>query len=110
MTQRIENSDRGITLNKGLAWTMACGMVGAGLWVGIQLASVTTGMDQMSRNSADATAARLSLEVRIRALENSATQTRVQYETLYQTMQEIKTDQRESNELLRRILNERPRP
>lgn len=50
------------------------------------------------------------MEVRVRALENAATQTRVQFETLYQTMQEIKTDQRESNDLLRRILNERLNP
>ncbi|WP_065321327.1 hypothetical protein [Tritonibacter mobilis] len=36
----IENSDRGITLNKSLAWTVACGLVGAGLWVGIQVATL----------------------------------------------------------------------
>lgn len=29
-TQRIENSDRGITLNKQLAWTVGCGLIGAG--------------------------------------------------------------------------------
>ncbi|MFP3383219.1 MULTISPECIES: hypothetical protein [Tritonibacter] len=36
----IENSDRGITLNKSLAWTVACGLVGAGLWVGLQVATL----------------------------------------------------------------------
>ncbi len=36
----IENSDRGITLNKSLAWTVACGLVGAGLWVGVQVATL----------------------------------------------------------------------
>lgn len=36
----IENSDRGITLNKSLAWTVACGLVGAGLWVGGQVATL----------------------------------------------------------------------
>lgn len=110
MTQRIENSDRGITLNKGLAWTMTCGMVGAGLWVGMQLASVTTKMDQISDVSVEAASARLSLEVRIRSLENTMAQTRVQFETLYQSLQEIKADQRESTTLLRRILNERITP
>jgi len=110
LTQRIENSDRGITLNKGLAWTMACGMVGAGLWVGMQLASVTTKMDQISDVSVEAASARLSLEVRIRSLENTMAQTRVQFETLYQSLQEIKADQRESTTLLRRILNERISP
>lgn len=97
-------------MNKGLAWSMACGMIGAGLWVGIQLASATTKIDEFARINTDAASARASLEVRVRALENAATQTRVQFETLYQTMQEIKTDQRESNDLLRRILNERLNP
>ncbi|KJZ24087.1 hypothetical protein [Tritonibacter mobilis] len=45
----IENSDRGITLNKSLAWTVACALVGAGLWVGIQVATLrgeTAGLSQ----------------------------------------------------------------
>ena len=45
----IENSDRGITLNKSLAWTVACGLVGAGLWVGLQVATLrgeTTALSQ----------------------------------------------------------------
>ena len=110
MTPRIENSDRGIPLNKGLAWTMVCGLIGVGFWVGIELASVTTKMDELSRTNGDAAAARSALEIRIRVLENAATQTRVQYETLYQSLQEIKADQRESTSLLRQILNERTRP
>ena len=44
----IENSNRGITLNKSLAWTVACGLVGAGLWVGIQVATLR-GKPQLSR-------------------------------------------------------------
>lgn len=31
---RIENADRGITLNKSLAWAMVVGLLGAGLFVG----------------------------------------------------------------------------
>jgi hypothetical protein len=107
MTQRIENSDRGITINKGLAWTMATGLVGVGFYVGVQLASITTKMDEMGRASSDAAVSRASMEIRIRTLENTMTQTRTQYETLYQSLQEIKADQRESTGLLRRILNER---
>ena len=45
----IENSDRGITLNKSLAWTVACGLVAAGLWVGLQVATLrgeTAGLSQ----------------------------------------------------------------
>ena len=45
----IENSDRGITLNKNLAYTVAVGLVGAGLWVGMEVATlrgVTTNLAQ----------------------------------------------------------------
>ncbi|MGR3495234.1 hypothetical protein [Citreimonas sp.] len=44
MTQRIENSDRGFTINKPLAWTMLTGVLGggvavllAGIWIGGQV-------------------------------------------------------------------------
>ena len=33
----IENSDRGITLNKSLAWSIVVALVGGGFWVGVQL-------------------------------------------------------------------------
>jgi hypothetical protein len=42
MNQMIENSDRGITLNKGLAWTVASALVCAGLWVGTEVATLRT--------------------------------------------------------------------
>lgn len=67
----IENSDRGITLNKGLAWTMLVGLLGGGYWVG-------TTISDMSGNlrSTGAVLEHLSLEGsdrerRIRTLENS---------------------------------------
>ncbi|GAB5431300.1 MAG: hypothetical protein EpisKO_06700 [Epibacterium sp.] len=36
----IENSDRGITLNKSFAWTVASGLVVAALWVGLEVATL----------------------------------------------------------------------
>lgn len=44
----IEQSDRGVTLNKQLAWTVACGLVGAGIWVGMQVAGLSRDTQQLS--------------------------------------------------------------
>lgn len=109
--QMIENSDRGITLNKSLAWTVGCGLVGAGLYVGLAMATLTTRLDEVARGGTEAANQRERLEVRVRALENSAAQNRIQFDTLYTSLQEIKQDQRESNQLLRQLINgkgERP--
>ncbi|WP_170420086.1 hypothetical protein [Ruegeria arenilitoris] len=72
----IENSDRGITLNKSLAWTVACGLVGAGLWVGIQVATLRGEAAGLSQNinglRVDLTASearQAALTLRVRANE-----------------------------------------
>lgn len=44
----IENSDRGITLNKSLAWTMALALVGGGIWVGIEVNAARSGIETLS--------------------------------------------------------------
>ncbi|MBI6628313.1 hypothetical protein JAO82_00325 [Pontibaca sp. S1109L] len=67
----IENSDRGITLNKALAWTMASGLIAAGLYVGLQVATLSTRIDEASRASLAATGERQQIEVRVRSLEQS---------------------------------------
>jgi hypothetical protein len=67
----IENSDRGITLNKSLAWTVGCGIVGAGLYIGLSLGGITTKLDEVSRGSTDASYERRQIETRVRSLEQS---------------------------------------
>ncbi len=42
----IESSDRGITLNKQLAWTIGVGLIGAGLYVGLTIATLSTQVAQ----------------------------------------------------------------
>jgi hypothetical protein len=50
----IENSDRGITLNKSLAWTMATGLILVGLWVGIQVTELKSAVQELGvRQSED---------------------------------------------------------
>jgi len=103
----IENSDRGITLNKSLAWTIGCGLIGAGLYAGLNMATLTTRLDDVSSRSAMATQDRSQLEVRVRLLENAQSQSTARFESLFQSLQELKTDQRESNRLLRQLLQGR---
>ncbi len=75
-TQRIENSDRGITLNKQLAWTIGGGLIGAGLYVGLTIATLSTQVAQSRDAWQEATRARQQLETRVRAVEiNQASQT-----------------------------------
>ena len=40
----IESGDRGITLNKSLAWTILVALVGGGFWVGAQVTTATNGL------------------------------------------------------------------
>jgi enoyl-[acyl-carrier-protein] reductase (NADH) len=48
---RIENSERGITLNKSLAWTIVSALVGAGIWVGMQVSSTRTELTLLTKRA-----------------------------------------------------------
>lgn len=65
----IENSDRGITLNKQLAWTIGCGLIGAGLYVGLQIATMAGQIHAGAQNLLDAKTERGELSARVRVLE-----------------------------------------
>ncbi len=40
----IENSERGITLNKSLAWTILTGVLAGGIWIGVQVTGAKEGI------------------------------------------------------------------
>jgi hypothetical protein len=67
----IENSDRGITINKSLAWTMATGLLGMGLYTGLQIATIATQLGGIVEQVEVAATARGQLETRLRMLEQS---------------------------------------
>ena len=46
----IESSDRGITLNKQLAWTIGGGLIGAGLYVGLTIATAPEWVSTFSKS------------------------------------------------------------
>lgn len=106
----IENSDRGITLNKQLAWTMLAALVGTVWWGG----STVTGLQKSTENLVQAVGetraliaaerqASAALEARIRALETTSTRQDARFDALSRSVEEIKVSVRESNALLRKI-------
>lgn len=100
----IENSDRGITLAKPLAWSMLVAIIGA-VWFGAStvagLSSATTGVTAALSTMQ---AANGQIEGRVRALENNASRQDARFDGLKQSLDEVKTQQRETNDLLRQIL------
>lgn len=96
MTQMIENSDRGVTLNKSLAWTILTAVLAGGIWVGVQVTSAREGIEVLTQrqtedradiraNAAEISALRSTnarVDQRLTAIEQSARRTE-------ETMQEI---------------------
>jgi len=96
MRPRIENSDRGITMNKSLAWTVLTALVAGGFWVG---SSVTA----LQSTSGDNKTLSRSNEIRIRSLESSGSRQDAMLSNLVNSIEEMKSNQRETNTLLRKL-------
>lgn len=107
----IENSDRGLTINKGLAWTIVSGLVAAGIWVGIQTATLSSGIDALQGDLSAAIQSqaveanrRDQLAARVRNLEAKGAARDASFEHLSSSLQELKTQMSENNRLLREML------
>ena len=100
----IENSDRGITLAKPLAWSMLVAIIGA-VWFGAStIAGLTSATQDVTSAIAVMQASNGQIEGRVRALENNASRQDARFDGLKQSLDEVKTQQRETNDLLRKIL------
>jgi len=65
--QVIENSERGITINKTLAWTMLTSLLLGGFWIGVQVTAASSGIQGLTeRQSED----RGAIEVNRSAINN----------------------------------------
>ena len=91
----IENSDRGITLNKSLAWTVSVALVFTGLWVGTTVTGLTNQVQAVASNTeqrmTEAASQRAAMEARIRILENSSTRQDAQFQALAASLEEVKS-------------------
>lgn len=107
----IENSDRGLTINKGLAWTMVSGLVVAGIWVGVQTATLSSGIKTLQDDLTDAIQSqeiegnrRDALAARVRTLETKSAARDASFQHLGSSLQEMKSQLSENNRLLREML------
>lgn len=49
----IENSERGITLNKSLAWTILASVVAGGVWIGTQVTDAKNGVETLAARQSE---------------------------------------------------------
>lgn len=107
----IENSERGITLNKTLAWGMLLSLISLVWFGGTTVANLKSSTDNLATAitetrdiAAEDRRAAALIEARVRALETNASRTGAEFNALRQSLDEVKSAQRETNELLRRVL------
>lgn len=100
----IENSDRGITLTKPLAWSILVSVVGAVWFGGSTVASLSQSTQSVIATMSAMQATSTQVEVRVRALENNASRQDARFEGLKQSLDEVKDGQRETNALLRQMM------
>lgn len=67
----IENSDRGITLNKSLAWTILTVLIGSGFYFGSELRGMSENIKSAATVADGAAIERRAIESRVRSLEQS---------------------------------------
>jgi hypothetical protein len=99
----IENSDRGITLNKTLAWTMLVALVSLVWYGGSTVAGVNHTVTQLAAAAAADRAVMSAVAGRVGALEVANARGETISQELRRGMEEIKAAQRETNALLREI-------
>ncbi len=112
----IENSDRGITLAKPLAWTILVGLVSAGIWVGTTSGSIRTELAALVDNVAEIQTGqsireqrdredRASIEARLRAVETSRAQDASEIGALRRDLGEFRNELKEATSLLRQAID-----
>jgi len=106
----IETNDRGITINKALVWTMLVSATGVIWWGGGTLASLQGAADRLTLALTETRemivverASSAQLEARVRALETSAARQDTRYDALSISIDELKSQARETNTLLREL-------
>ena len=107
--QMIENSDRGITLNKSLAWTMLSAFAVLIWWGGSTLAGLQDATRTLTAALIENKAAIISVEMRVRALENTQSRVDAQFGAMRESLSEIKEQNRSIEVLVRQYL-QAPRP
>jgi hypothetical protein len=114
----IENSDRGITLAKPLAWSIFIAIIGGGIWVGQQTGSVQSELVTVAGALSEIKAAqsvreersqrdREALDVRLRAVENSRVQDAAEINGLRRDLTDFRAELKEATSLFRNAVEGR---
>lgn len=112
----VETSERGITLSRGLAWTIATGLTVGAFSVGGLLTAISSTASEGVRavgelqaaveaNQRDRAAEMLAITGRVTSLENAAAGRDVHLQTLLQAVGELRSDSRETQRLLRELIS-----
>ena len=109
-----DTTDRGITINRTLAWTMLVSLTGLIWWGGGTLASLQGAAERLTAALMETRemilverASSAQLEARVRVLETSAARQDVRFDALSASIDELKQQARQTNDLLR-DLTQRP--
>lgn len=107
----IENSERGITVNKTLAWAMVVGLVTGGLGVGRELGQTKTLLTEIKSASE---ASRIEMRVvtsdidaRLRAVETNRASDASEIRAVQREVNNLTRAVNENNSLLRQALQDR---
>jgi hypothetical protein len=106
----IENNERGITINKALAWSMLVSVAELIWWGGGTLASLKGAADRLTFALTETckmivaeSARSAQREARVRTLENSATRQDARFDAQSISINALKQQVRETNTLLREL-------
>lgn len=104
---RIQSDERGITVNKSLAWAMVTGLVAAGVWIGTETASTKQALGAILRaqetNRAETQSFRSAIDTRVRSLESARSAGDSEMNALRRDLTAFREDMRELKELLRLV-------
>jgi hypothetical protein len=110
----IENSDRGITLNKSLAWTISVTFLAGAFWVGVQVTNATNGIETLGVSlkdmRSDATMRQeverqrsIEVDARLRALETTRAADANEISALRRDLTDFRSELREAVSVLRSL-------
>lgn len=101
----IENSDRGITLNKGLAWTIFSAVLVGGIWIGVQVTTAKNGINILTeRQSED----REAIQMNTRAINDLRRGEARMDQRLTNIERGIEQTRRDVSEILRYLRTDQP--
>lgn len=111
MTERpmIENSDRGITLSKPLAWAILSSLAVLIWWGSTTVTSLQTAIATLTVATSESRGANTAMDARMRTVENAQTRVDATLNGMQIALQEIKEQNRAIEQLFRQYL-QAPKP